>query len=126
MPPKFRELSSVDQFRVFRFLTRGETSDDPKLAAITLDAGQRYQTKSKILAAFYRWWPIALAVLLIFVTVPDALDGQVGMVIFILFILLGVIGNVLLNPWTRPKNVTKSVETSKRVVGQMSSRENRT
>jgi hypothetical protein len=38
VPPRFRELSSFEQFRVCRFLTQGEAPDDPELAAITLDA----------------------------------------------------------------------------------------
>lgn len=117
MPPKFRELSSFDQFRVFRFLTRGDAPDDPVLAAITLDAAGRYQTQSRVLAALFRWWPMVLALLLIALTLPRALDGQVEMVIFFLFIVLGVVGNIMLNPWTRPKNVARSLEASRRVVG---------
>lgn len=118
MPPKFRELSSFDQFRVCRFLTRGEAPDDPDLAAITLEVAGRYQTKSRGLAELFRWWPMLLALPLIFYTLPGALDGQVGMVIFFLLIVLGGVGNLMLNPWTRPKNVAKSVEASKRIVAQ--------
>lgn len=123
MPPKFRELSSFDQFRVFRFLTRGDAPDDPELAAITLDAAGRYQTQSHVLAALFRWWPMVLALLLIVPTLPGALDGQVMMVIFFLFIVLGVVGNIMLNPWTRPKSVAKSMEASKRIVAKNASRE---
>lgn len=117
MPPKFRELSSFDQFRVCRFLTRGEAPDDPELAAITLDAAGSYQTKSRVLAALLRWWPMVLALFLIVFALPGALDGQVEMFIFLLFIALGVVGNIMLNPWTRPKNVARSLEASRRVVG---------
>jgi hypothetical protein len=121
MPPKFRELSSFDQFRVCRFLTRGETPDDPELAAITLNAGRRYQTRSRVLAVLLGWWPMVLAFFLIVWALPRALDGQVEMVILFLFIVLGVVGNIMLNPWTRPKNVAKSMEASRRVAARLAS-----
>lgn len=121
VPPKFRELSSFEQFRVCRFLTRGEAPDDPGLAAITLDAAGRYQTKSRVLAVLFRWWPMVLALFLVIFALPGALDGQVEMVIFLLFIALGVVGNITLNPWTRPKNVSKSMEASRRIVIQVRS-----
>jgi len=123
MPPKFRELSSVDQFRVLRFLTRGEASDDPALAAITLETAEHYQTKSHILSAFYRWWPVVLALFLVVGILPDALDGQIGMVILLLLLALGLFWHVMLNPWTRPKNVARSMEASRRVRDQVASRE---
>lgn len=125
MPPKFRELSSFDQFRVCRFLTRGEAPDDPELAAITLDVAERYQTESRALAALFRWCPMVLALFLVVFVLPGALDGQVEMVIFFLLVALGVVGNLLLNPWPRPKNVARSMEASRRIVGRMDSQEDR-
>jgi hypothetical protein len=125
VPPKFRELSVVDQFRVCRFLTRGEPPDDPKLAAIMLDAAGRYQTESRALAALLGWWPMVLALFIIGFALPGALDGEVEMVILFLFVVLGVVGNILANPWTRPKNVARSMEASRRIVAQMASRGDR-
>lgn len=115
MPPKFRELSTVDQFRVCRFLTRGEAPDDPKLAAITLDAAGRYQTKSRALAALLGWWPMVLALFIFTFALPGALNGEVEMVILCLLVVLGGVGNIMANPWTRPKNVAKSMEASRRI-----------
>jgi hypothetical protein len=126
VPPKKNQLSVFDQFRVNRFLTRGEAPNDPELAATTLDVAERYQTKSRVLAALFRWWPTVLAVPLILFTLPGALDGQGEMVIFFLFVVLGIVGNIMLNPWTRPGNVTKSMEASRRIVAQMDSREEQT
>lgn len=119
MPPGFRELSSIDQFRVLRSLTRGEAPHDSRLAAITLDTAKRYQTDSRLLAALFRWLPIVMAILLVVETVPGALDGQVGMMILFAVAVLGVIGNVMLNPWTRPQNVGRSMEASRRIVAQI-------
>lgn len=123
MPPKFRELSSIDQFRVCRFLTRGESPDDPELAAITLDVAKHYQTKSRALAALFRWLPAVLALSLLVSTFSGALDGQAEMVIFFLLAVFGVAGNIMLNPWSRPKNVARSMEASKRIVSQLPSRD---
>jgi len=120
VPLKFREISSLDQFRVCRYLTRGKAPDDPELAAILLDAGRGYQTKSRALAALLGWLPIVLGLSLIHSTLPGALNGQVEMVILVLLIVLGGVGNMLLNPWTRPKNVAKSMEASRRVVASRS------
>ena len=116
MPSNLRELSTVDQFRVYRCLTRGEAPDDPGLAAVTINVAGDFPTRSRTVAALFRWWPMVLALCLIVAVLPGALDGQVEMAIFLLLIVLGVIGNLMLNPWTRPKNVAKSVEASKRVL----------
>lgn len=78
-----------------------------------LDAGRDYQTKSRALAALLGWLPIVLGLSLIVSTLPGALNGQVEMVILVLLIVLGGVGNILLNPWIRPKNVAKSIEESR-------------
>jgi hypothetical protein len=83
MPTKFQELPTLDQFRVQRFLTRGEAPDDPELAAITLDAAEHYQAQSRVLAALLRWVPMVLGLFLIVFTLPGALDGRVEMVILL-------------------------------------------
>lgn len=112
MPPKFRELSSFDQFRVCWYLTRGDSPDDPELAAVTLGAARGYQIRSRALTALLGWWPVVLAVVLIAWVLPGALSGQAGMVFLLLLIVMGVVANFLLNPWTRPKNVAKSMEAA--------------
>jgi hypothetical protein len=106
----------ADQFRVFRFLTRGEAPAERKLAAITLDAAERYQTRSRVLSALFRWLPIALAFSLIVSSLSGALDGRVEMVVVLLFGALGLVGNLMLNPWTRPTNVARSLKASRGVV----------
>jgi len=62
---------------------------------------------------------MVLALSLVVLTLPGVLDGQAEMMVFFLFIVLGVIGNIMLNPWTRPKNVAKSMVASRRIVAQM-------
>lgn len=62
---------------------------------------------------------MVLALFLIAFVLPGALDGQVEMMILFLFIVLGVVGNIMLNPWTRPKNVARSMDASRRIVAQV-------
>jgi hypothetical protein len=68
---------------------------------------------------------MAMVLGLIVSILPGALDGQVGMLILLLLVVLGGVGNLMLNPWTRPKNVVKSMEASRRIVAQVASREGR-
>ena len=123
MPLKFRELSFLDQLRVCRFLTRGEAPNDPHLAAITLEAGERYQTQSQVLAVLFRWWPVVLALSLMLPILRGVIDGQMEMMVLFLLIVLGLVANIILNPWTRPKRVRKSMEASRRIEEQAASRE---
>jgi hypothetical protein len=116
MPTQFQQLSSHEQFRVYRLLTKGETASDPELAAITLETAGHFRSQNRVKARVFRWAPMVLALCLAIGALPDAVDGQVGVVFFLLFILLGVVANLMLNPWTRPKNVAKSMEASRRVV----------
>jgi hypothetical protein len=116
MPPKLRGCPLSDQFRVCRLLTRGEAPDDPKLAEITLDAANWYRSERRALAELYRWLPAVLGFCLIVRTLPGAFRGQAEMVIFFSFVVLGLIGNLMLNPWTRAKSVNRSLEASRSVV----------
>jgi len=116
MPHHLRNLSIINQYRVCWFLTRGEAPADPKLAAATLNVAGSYQARSRVLSALLGWFPVVLATSLIVFALPGALDGQVEKVILLAFIVLGLIVNVLFNPWTRPRNVVKSMEASRRII----------
>jgi len=117
---RFQQLSSYEQFRVYRLLTKGETASDPELAAITLEAAGHFRSQNRVKARVFRWVPIVLALCLAVGALPDAVEGQVGVVFFLVFILLSVVANFMLNPWTRPKNVAKSMEASRRAVASRS------
>jgi hypothetical protein len=62
---------------------------------------------------------MVLALILTISTLPGALDGDIWMAVLLLFIVSGLVGNLMLNPSTRPKNVARSVEASKQVVAQV-------
>ena len=113
MPQKFQALSSSDQLRVNRFLAQGEMPDDPELAAVALEVGESYQAQRPIRAAVMRWVPMAFALFFAAFALLGALDGELGYVILLVVIALGFIGNLMLNPASRPKNVARSVEAIK-------------
>lgn len=115
-PTQFQQLPSHEQFRVFRLLAKGETASDPELAAVTLETTDHFRSQNRVKAGVFRWAPIVLALLLAVSSLSDAIEGQVGMVFFLLFIAICAVANLMLNPWTRPKNVARSAEASRRVL----------
>jgi hypothetical protein len=91
--------------------------DDQELAAITLAAAEYCQSQSRVIAAVYRWVPMLAPFCIVISFLPRAVDGHVGAMIFVLFILSGVVATLMLNPWTRPKNVARSADAARRVLG---------
>jgi len=116
MPKQFQQLSVYEQCRVYRLLTKGETANDPELAAITLEISGHFRSQNRVKAEVFRWAPMVVALCLAASVLPNAVEGQVGVMLFLVFILLGVVANLMLNPWTRPKNVARSEEASRRLV----------
>lgn len=109
-------LSSLDRLRVCRFLTRGKAPDDPRMAAAAIELAESFQGQSRIFASIIRWTPVFIVVSLGYAAVPAALDGDKEMAILYGAILLCGVFNLLLNPATRPRNVGRSLEASRRVV----------
>lgn len=116
---KFQQLSSYERFRVFRLLAKGETANDPELAGVMLETADHFRSQSRVKAGVFRWTPIVLALLLAVGVLPAVVDGQVGMAFFLLFIAICTVANVMLNPWTRPRNVARSAEASRRVLASI-------
>ena len=116
LPLVYRQLSTVDQYRVNRFLVKGMAPRDQELAATTLAAAEYCQSQSPVIAAVYRWVPLLAPFGIILPFLSSAVDGHVGAIIFVLLILSGVVATLMLNPWTRPKNVARSAEATRRVL----------
>lgn len=112
----FQALSSLDKFRVSRFLTRGEAPDDPRMAVAAVELAESFQRQSWIYAALMRWSPVLSFVVLTYLTTPAAVGGDGGMAILYALLVLVGIGNLMFNPAIRPKNVGRSLEASRRVV----------
>lgn len=113
----FQLLSSRDKFRVYRFLARGKAPADPRLAAVAVELAESYQHQSRIYRALMRWLPAFTFVGLGYLTVPAAVDGNLEMAILFALILLCAIAHLMFNPATRPKNVGRSLEASRRIIG---------
>lgn len=116
LPPTYRKSSTLDQYRVNRLLVKGAAPDDRKLAAITLAAAEYCQSQSRVVAAAYGWMPMLTAFFIIAPFLQSAVDGHVGAIIFVLFVLSGVVANLMLNPWIRPRNMARSAEAARRVL----------
>jgi hypothetical protein len=119
MPTKFQQLSSYERFGVFRLLAKGETANDPELAGVMLETADHFRSQSRVKTGVFRWTPIVLALLLAVGALSAVVDGQVGMAFFLLFIAICAVANIMLNPWTRPRNVARSAEASRRVLASI-------
>lgn len=51
-----------------------------------------------------------------YVALPKAVEGDAAMAIVYAVIVLTSVGDFMLNPATRPKNIARSLEASRRVV----------
>lgn len=116
LPLTYRQSSTLDQYRVNRFLVRGVAPEDRGLAAITLEAAEYCQEQGRVVAALYGWVPMVMPFFIIAPFLSKAVDGHVDAIVFVLFILSGVVANVMLNPWVRPSRVARSVDASRRVL----------
>lgn len=112
----FQALSYGDMWRVRGFLARGEAPSDPRLATAAVELAESYQRQSKVSAALIRWAPAAAIVAFGSGTVFAATGGNALQAILFAVIAVANGAHVIFNPATRPKNVVRSLEASKRVV----------
>ncbi len=114
--PTFQSLSSLDQLRVLRSLTRGAAPSDPRLAAAAVEWAESYQRRKSISRLYLGWLPIVAIVGFGFAAIPAFVEWEPVIVGGYALILLGGIGQLFLNPFTRPKNVTRSLEASRQLI----------
>ena len=112
----FQALSYGDMWRVRGFLARGEAPSNPRMAAAAVELAESYQRQSRTSAALIRWAPAAVIVGLGYLTIPAAVEGDALMAILYALIVLANVAHLIFNPATRPKNVARSLEVSRRVV----------
>ena len=112
----FQALSYGDKLRVSRHLTRGEAPDNPHMAAAAVELAESYQRQSRTYIALMRWFPAFMVVGLGYVTISHAVDGDTSLlIVYSLIVVLSAL-HLLFNPAVRPKNMSQSLEASKRVV----------
>jgi hypothetical protein len=112
----FQALSYGEKWRVRGFLVRGEAPRDPQMATAAVELAEMYQGRGRTYAALMRWLPAVMAVVFGAATIFVATDGDTLQAILYALIALTNIAHLMLNPATRPKNLVRSLEASKRVV----------
>jgi hypothetical protein len=111
----FSALPYRDKWRVSRCLVRGEAPRDPRKAAAAVELAESYQRQRRRNGAFLSWLPVALIILSGCFAVIDAVEGDLLGVITFALIVLGSIGQLMFNPITRPKNMARALEASRRI-----------
>jgi len=112
----FKGLPYGDKLRVSRCVTRGEAPDDPRMAAAAVELAEGYQRQSWGYTGAMRWGPVAALVIGGCGAVFNATDGDaLGLTLNALLALLGVL-NLIFSPATRPKNMARVLQASRRIV----------
>lgn len=113
----FRALPYRQKLRVGRSLARGEAPTDPQLAAAAVELAESYERQDRLSAVAYRWAPLLILVF----AAPLAISGidrgdELGLIINALIVLTSAM-HFALSPATRPKNMARGLEASRRIAG---------
>lgn len=111
----YKDLPFRDKWRVNRCLIRGEAPSDPAQAGAAVELAERYQRRSGLQSS---WMPLLTAALALgfgVLAVVNAIQDDALMAIFYGLIVVGHIGQFMLNPATRPQQTARALEASRRV-----------
>jgi hypothetical protein len=110
--PTFRALSYGDKLRVGRCLALGKAPDDPRLAIAAVELGDSYQRRSRAYMAIVRWGQMFLAL-----GVGLSAASRIGKPMWPLFALavFASIWTFAFDPSTRPRNMARGLEASRRI-----------
>jgi hypothetical protein len=113
----FKALSSADKWRVRNFVLRGEAPRDPRMAAAAVELAEScgLQGSTKLLL----WLSPVVIIGAIVGAIFGAVEGDLLTAALLGLTALVNIGQLALNPATRPKNVARSLEASRQVVAQV-------
>jgi hypothetical protein len=113
----FRALPYGQKLRVGRCLARGEAPTDPQLAAAAVELAESYERQDQLSAVAYRWAPLIILVLAAPLAI-SAIDrgDELGLIINALVVLTSAM-HFALSPATRPKNMARGLEASRRIAG---------
>jgi hypothetical protein len=114
----FKTLSYRDKVRVSSRLARGRAPADPLLATAAVELAESYQRQKRFLVAAMRWFLVFSVPFFALAAVFAAVAGdQRGLILYGL-LFVGNLAQFVLNPVTRPKNMARALEASKRVTAQ--------
>jgi hypothetical protein len=113
----FRALPYRQKLRVGRCLARGEAPTDPQMAAAAVELAASYQRQDRLDAVAYRWAPLILLVCAACLAI-SAIDrgDELSLIINTLVVLTSVM-HFAVSPATRPKNMARALEASRRIAG---------
>jgi hypothetical protein len=110
----FQALSYGEKWRVNRLVANGEAPQDRRMAAAAVELAERCQRRERE-ASLHRGLAVVLILVGLALAVLAAADGDVLLMSAMTLIVLSNVAQFAFNPMTRPKNVARSLEASKRV-----------
>lgn len=113
--PTFRALSYGDRWRVTRLVAKGEAPQEPQMAAAAVELAESYQGRGRGEASLHRGLAIVLILVGLVLAVLAAADGDALMMSAMALLVLSNVAQFAFNPMTRPRNVARSLEASRRV-----------
>jgi hypothetical protein len=111
--PTFRALSYRERWRVSRQVAKGGSPQDPRMAAAAVELAESCQDSGEM--PLYRGVAILLILVSLALAVWAAADGDVLLMSTMALVALNSVARFAFSPMTRPKNVTRSLEASRRV-----------
>lgn len=113
----FKALPYGQKLRVGRSLARGEAPADPQLAVAAVELGESYERQDRLSAGAYRWAPLLILVFAAPLAISAIDQGdELGLIVNALVVLTSAM-HFALSPATRPKNMARGLEASRRIAG---------
>lgn len=112
--PMFRALSYGDKWRVTRLVAKGEAPQDLRMAAAAVELAESYQSRGREVP-LHRGVAIVLILVGLALAVLAAADGDALVMSAMGLLVLSNVAQFAFNPMTRPNNVARSLEASRRV-----------
>ncbi len=113
--PTFRALSYREKWRVNRLVVRGEAPQDPRMAAAAVELAEQCQRRESEVP-LHRGLAIVVILGSLVLAVWAAADGDAFLMGTMALLALTSVARFAFSPMTRPKNVARSLEVSRRVL----------
>lgn len=110
----FRALSYGEKWRVNRLVTKGESPQDPRMAAAAVELAERCQRRKREVP-LHRGLAILLTLVGLGLGTVAAAQGDALLAGAMALLVLSNAGQFAVNPMIRPKNVARSLEAARRV-----------
>jgi hypothetical protein len=111
----FKALSYGEKWRVTRLVAKGDAPHDPRLAAAAVELAENCQRKGTVKRRCIEGLAIVLIIAGVALAVLAAADGDALAMSAMALLVLSNVAQFAVNPMTRPQNVARSLEASRRV-----------